>query len=81
MRHHIGDIDNCKREREELAYLLKEQEKRDILRRLPLYSSKITGYRWLCSSCYDKAYSSSRMKEGRRSKKEKKDLLTAEPDN
>lgn len=45
----------AKKEREELANLLKEEEqqKRDIVRRLPLYSSKISGYRFLCSKCYD----------------------------
>ena len=31
-------------------------EKRDRLRSLPLYSSKITGYEFFCSPCWDKAY-------------------------
>ena len=26
---------------------------RDILRRLPLHSSRMTGYRWVCSKCWD----------------------------
>jgi hypothetical protein len=42
--------------KQELAELLKEEEKRDRLRSLPLYSSKITNYRFFCSPCWDKAY-------------------------
>ena len=53
---------NCKREKEELAELLKEQEKwlKDPLRRLPLYNTRLTGYRWFCNTCYDKADRASR---------------------
>jgi hypothetical protein len=43
----------CKVEKEELAALLEEDKQKEILRRLPLYSSKITGYRFLCSKCYE----------------------------
>jgi hypothetical protein len=49
-------FDSCKREKEELKELLEQEAKTDILRRLPLYSSKISGYRFLCSNCYDEAY-------------------------
>ena len=53
---------NCKREKEELAELLQQEEKskKDIMRRLPLYNTALTGYRWLCSVCYDKADRASR---------------------
>jgi hypothetical protein len=42
--------------KEKLAALMKEEEKQDLLRRLPLYSSLITRYKWLCSGCYELAY-------------------------
>jgi ribonuclease D len=54
-RHHIGGT-SAKKEREELKLLLEEHDKKDILRRIPLYSSSITSYRFYCSECYDKAY-------------------------
>jgi hypothetical protein len=44
---------SAKKEKQELADLLEENRKRDLVRRLPLYSSKITGYSWFCSKCYD----------------------------
>jgi hypothetical protein len=40
----------------ELAELLEEEAKADKLRNLPLYSSKITGFKFVCGTCYDKAY-------------------------
>jgi peptide subunit release factor RF-3 len=43
----------CKVEKEELAALLEEDKQKEILRRIPLYSSKITGYRFLRSKCYE----------------------------
>ncbi len=57
-KYHVGGASNdvCKKEREELKDLLEEEKQKDILRRLPLYSSKITNYRWLCSKCYDEVY-------------------------
>ncbi len=51
-----------KNERQELADLLKEEEKLNVLRRLPFCSSKITNYKWYCSSCYSEADLSSRKK-------------------
>ena len=42
--------------KQQLEDLLKEEAKRDRFRCLPLYSSKITGYRFFCSLCWDKAY-------------------------
>jgi hypothetical protein len=62
-RQHIGGI-NSKKEKQELAELLEQEKRNDIFRRLPLYSSCATGYRWFCSTCYDKAYSLSRKKAG-----------------
>jgi hypothetical protein len=40
----------------ELAELLEEEAKADALRRLPLYSCRITGWKFVCSRCYDKVY-------------------------
>jgi two-component SAPR family response regulator len=46
--------------KQELAELL-EEAKADALRRLPLYSCKITGFRFMCSKCYDRVYDSDRL--------------------
>ena len=46
----------CKSERQELAELLKEEQSKEFLRRLPLYSAKITGYKYVCSKCWDQVY-------------------------
>jgi hypothetical protein len=43
-------IEETKRE---LAELLKEDAEADKLRNLPLYSSRITGYRFVCPECFD----------------------------
>lgn len=43
----------ARKEREELKELLEEEKKREITKRIPLYSSKLTGYRWYCSKCYE----------------------------
>jgi hypothetical protein len=52
-----NDYDNNIREiKSEVAELLKVEEKNNILMRLPLYSVRITGFRFYCSSCYEKAY-------------------------
>jgi hypothetical protein len=42
--------------KQELADLLEEDAKYDKLRSLPLYSCKITGFKFACSKCYDKIY-------------------------
>jgi DNA repair exonuclease SbcCD ATPase subunit len=42
--------------KQELAALLAEDAKADKLRSLPLYSCKITGFKFVCSKCYDKVY-------------------------
>ena len=47
---------SCEAEKQELAELLKEEKKREILRRIPLYSTHMTGYRFVCSKCYDEIY-------------------------
>ena len=52
--HNSSTADNSiKTLKQELAALLKKERKRDILRRLPLHSSRMTGYRWVCSKCWD----------------------------
>jgi hypothetical protein len=40
----------------ELAELLEEDAKADKLRSLPLYSCRLTGWKFVCSRCYDKVY-------------------------
>jgi hypothetical protein len=47
---------NIKQLKQELRDLLAEDAKADKLRSLPLYSSRITDYRFVCSKCYDKVY-------------------------
>ena len=44
----------------ELAQLLEEDAQADRLRRLPLYSCRITDWKFVCSSCYDILYSKRR---------------------
>ncbi|MFL6457412.1 MAG: hypothetical protein ACJ71G_10665 [Nitrososphaeraceae archaeon] len=50
------DNNNVKQLKAELAELLEEDAKADRLRSLPLYSCRITGWKFVCSKCYDKAY-------------------------
>ena len=45
--------DDLKKLKAELADP-REEAKADALRRLPLYSCRITGFRFVCSRCYDK---------------------------
>jgi hypothetical protein len=53
---HGNANDSIKQLKEELQTLQAEEEKRDRLRGVPLLSSKITGYRFFCSPCWDQAY-------------------------
>ena len=48
---------NVRPMREELAQLLVEDAKADKLRRLPLYSSRLTNFKFVCGSCFEKQYS------------------------
>jgi hypothetical protein len=48
---------DCTESQEELNALLEERKQNEVLTRLPLYSCKITGYRYVCSTCFDKCYS------------------------
>jgi adenine-specific DNA methylase len=50
------DNGSIKQLKQELAELLTEEAKADKLRRLRLYSCRITGFRFVCSKCYDKVY-------------------------
>jgi hypothetical protein len=52
---HIKEND-VKQLKQELADLLEEDATYDKLRSLPLYSCRITGWKFVCSKCYDKAY-------------------------
>jgi hypothetical protein len=47
---------NTKQLKAELVELLEEEAKDDKLRSLPLYSCRITGWKFVCSKCYDKVY-------------------------
>jgi hypothetical protein len=49
-------INDIKALKQELADLLEENAKADKLRSLPLYSCRITGWKFVCSKCYDKVY-------------------------
>jgi hypothetical protein len=49
-------INSIKQLKQELADLLEQDAKADKLRSLPLYSCKITGWKFVCSGCYDKVY-------------------------
>jgi hypothetical protein len=53
---------NIKELKTELAEVLQEEAKADALRRLPLYSNKISKYRFFCSNCFEKVYR--RIKKG-----------------
>jgi hypothetical protein len=52
--------DNLKQAKQELEALLEEDAKADKLRSLPLYSCKKTGFKFVCSSCFDKVCSNNR---------------------
>jgi hypothetical protein len=53
---HGNAITEVKQIKQELAELLEEEARADALRRLPLYSCRITGFKFVCSKCYDKVY-------------------------
>ena len=61
-KYHIGGINGCKNEKQELKSLLDYERQNELLRRLPLYSNRMTGFRFLCSTCYDKVYYKVRIK-------------------
>jgi hypothetical protein len=54
--YHGVNINNLKELKQELACLLEQDAKADRLRSLPLYSCRITGFKFVCSGCYDEAY-------------------------
>ncbi len=62
-KYHV--LGSCRKEKEELRDLLKEQaaKQNDILRRLPLYSTPLSNYKWICLTCHDKLYLASRRKK------------------
>jgi hypothetical protein len=41
---------------QELAELLEDDANADKLRSIPLYSCRITGWKFVCSKCYDKVH-------------------------
>jgi hypothetical protein len=65
------DGSTCKREKDELKQLIEEEKQKDKLRKLPLYSNKMTGYKFLCGKCFDEAYYSVRLKH-KKEEEEKK---------
>jgi adenine-specific DNA methylase len=54
--NHGNRSNEVKQLKAELAELLEEDAKADKLRSLPLYSCRITGFKFVCSKCYDKVY-------------------------
>jgi hypothetical protein len=54
---------NIKEVQQELAGLLEEEAKADALRRLPLHSSKISGFKWICGECFERAYKRRRTRQ------------------
>jgi archaellum component FlaC len=48
--------EDLRRLKEELDQLIEEDAKKELQRRIRLYSSAATGYRWVCSQCFDLAY-------------------------
>jgi hypothetical protein len=61
------------KEKQELAELLEENRKREITKRIPLYSSKLTGYRFYCSKCYE-------LEEQKQREREKGEFIPISPD-
>jgi hypothetical protein len=55
-RGNNSNNNNVKQLKQELSDLLEEDAKADKLRSLPLYSCRITGWKFVCSKCYDMAY-------------------------
>ena len=54
-KHNFGNkTENLKQLKQEYGELCEEDEKADRVRNLNLLSCKITSYKWVCSSCYDK---------------------------
>ena len=54
--YHGVNINDIKMLKAELAELLEEHARADKLRSLPLYSCRITGFKFVCSKCYDRVY-------------------------
>jgi RNA polymerase-binding transcription factor DksA len=54
-KNNNNDSATCKQLKQELVDLLKIEKERDTIRKLPLYSSRITDWKWYCSKCYDEA--------------------------
>jgi hypothetical protein len=48
--------DDLKQLKAKLADLLEQDATSDKLRSLPLFSCKIAGWKFVCSTCYDKVY-------------------------
>lgn len=53
---YISNINDLKALKRELAELLEEDTKADKLRCLPLYSCRITDWKFVCSKSHDKVY-------------------------
>jgi hypothetical protein len=52
----VSNINDLEALKQELADLLEEDANADKLRSLPLYSCRITGWKFVCLKCYDKLY-------------------------
>jgi hypothetical protein len=54
--YHGANVNDLKALKQKFAGLLEYDAKYDKLRSLPLYSCRITGWKFVCSKCYDKVY-------------------------
>jgi hypothetical protein len=50
---HISKQEDLEATKQQLALLLQEDAKDDKSRNLPLSSSEVTHYKYVCSKCYD----------------------------
>jgi hypothetical protein len=60
LKDSINSINQLK---QELAELLEQEAKADKLRCLPLYSCRTTGWKFICSKCYDMVYTYAKVHE------------------
>jgi hypothetical protein len=56
IEEHTGKGEDIKEIKQELDSLLAEDAKYDKLRSLPLHSSKITRYEFVCGECFERVY-------------------------
>jgi DNA polymerase III delta prime subunit len=63
----------CKKEEEELQQLLEARKKNEILKCIPLHSSRMSDFKFLCGPCYDGLYTSVYIKNNRQGKQKEEE--------